>query len=295
MEGYIKLSRSFFENEIWQAARAYSDCEAWLDLIQSARFEASPITSRIGSLEVTWGRGQYPASVRFLAKKWGRSEQWVRTLLGKLKRKNMITTDNSKGVNVITLVNYEKYNGSTSENTANNTANNTPNSLSDSDMQRLATHLVTQLSTHLPKNQHTPNTNNKKEEYIYSLSKDNARENLEISLAECYNTLSENQSWKEIIVMNTRIGGFPTFSEDDFRNYLDLFFRKLQNEGVATKSVSDGMSHFSRWLKIELQNGNKETRRNYTSKQEANDYAMQQFLAYYQDAHSGVSGGSEGE
>ena len=68
MEGYIKLSRKFFSNDMWNEARTFSSCEAWLDLIQSARFEASSITSRIGCYEVTWGRGQYPASNRFLAK-----------------------------------------------------------------------------------------------------------------------------------------------------------------------------------------------------------------------------------
>lgn len=67
-KGFIKLSRTFFDNKIWQAARAFSECEAWIDLIQSARFEASPTTSRIGCYEVTWERGQYPASNRFLAK-----------------------------------------------------------------------------------------------------------------------------------------------------------------------------------------------------------------------------------
>lgn len=147
-KGFIKLSRSFFDNKIWQAARAFSECEAWLDLIQSARFEASPTTSRIGCYEVTWERGQYPASNRFLAKKWGRSEQWVKSFLGKLKREHMIVTDNSQGVNVITLVNYSKYNGDMED---NNPPNNSPNNpLKDMDyneLQELVTHLVTHLIT----------------------------------------------------------------------------------------------------------------------------------------------------
>ena len=42
-KGYIRLNRSFFDNEIWQAARAFNESEAWLDLIQSARFEPSVI------------------------------------------------------------------------------------------------------------------------------------------------------------------------------------------------------------------------------------------------------------
>ena len=163
-KGYIKLSRSFFDNEIWQAARAFSECEAWLDLIQSARFEASPTTSRIGSYEVTWSRGQYPASNRFLAKKWGRSEQWVKTFLGKLKRKNMITTDNGQGVNIITLVNFDKYNGETSYNPPNNPSCNPLNDININELQGLVTHLVTQQLTHLLKKQPTTNPNNKKEE-----------------------------------------------------------------------------------------------------------------------------------
>lgn len=169
-DGYIMLSRRFFASEKWQAARAFSDCEAWIDLIQSARFEASPTTSRIGCYEVTWNRGQYPASNRFLAKKWGRSEQWVKSFLGKLKREKMITTDNSQGVNVITLTNYDKYNGGAVVNPPCNPPVNPLNALTDNELQTLATHLLTHLATHLPKQQPTSNPNNKKEEEYKELS-----------------------------------------------------------------------------------------------------------------------------
>ena len=163
-KGFIKLSRSFFDNRIWQAARAFSECEAWLDLIQSARFEATPTTSRIGCYEVTWGSGQYPASIRFLAKKWGRPEKWVREFLARLKKENMITMENTQGVSVITLVNFEKYNGDT----PNGTPNGTPNNLSNIDLQTLTAHLTAQVTAqvmeNLKKEGHTYGTNNKKEE-----------------------------------------------------------------------------------------------------------------------------------
>lgn len=161
--GFIKLSRKFFDNKIWQAARAFSECEAWLDLIQSARFEASPTTSRIGCYEVTWGMGQYPASNRFLAKKWGRSEQWIKTFLGKLKREKMITTDNAQGVNVITLVNFEKYNGIAVETPPANPLGIPPNIFNNNDLCEVVTHLVTQQVTHFLKKQPTSNPNNKKD------------------------------------------------------------------------------------------------------------------------------------
>ena len=66
---------------MWEAARTFSECEAWLDLIQSARFDATRLTASIGGREITYGRGQYPASVRFLSKRWRWGEQKLGALL----------------------------------------------------------------------------------------------------------------------------------------------------------------------------------------------------------------------
>ncbi len=194
-KGFLMVPRAFFDSKIWQAARAFSECEAWLNLLQSARFEASPTASRIGSYEVIWGPGQYPASIRFLARKWGRSPQWVRTFLGKMRRAGWISTDDSQGVCVITVAGRGK--DDTPANTPINTPVNTPNGLDDSELQKLATHPSThpsthphtpnglddselqRLATHLAsliaekvagngaEKQHTSNTNNKKEEEMF--------------------------------------------------------------------------------------------------------------------------------
>ena len=110
MEGYIKLSRKFFSNDMWNEARTFSSCEAWLDLIQSARFEATPRMESIGGREVSYTRGQYPASISFLMKRWKWSEKKVRYFLSKLKKQGMITTCNQQGMTVITLCNYDEYN-----------------------------------------------------------------------------------------------------------------------------------------------------------------------------------------
>lgn len=111
----MRLSRRFFSNELWNAAREFSECEAWLDILQSACYGASGQEARKGRLigvrEVSYTRGQYPASVSYLKKRWGWStEKRVRCFLDKLRRKGMITTDSSQGVNVITVCNYDKYN-----------------------------------------------------------------------------------------------------------------------------------------------------------------------------------------
>lgn len=111
-EGFLRLSRRFFSNRMWKVAREFSECEAWLDLIQSARFDATDkaYSELIGGREISYSRGQYPASISFLMKRWKWSEKKVRYFLSKLKKEGMITTNNLQGMNVITLCNYDEYN-----------------------------------------------------------------------------------------------------------------------------------------------------------------------------------------
>ena len=109
-KGFIMLSRSFFENELWEAKRTYSDAEAWLDLIQLARFEDGERTVRIGQFDVIVKRGQVATSTRMLAERWGRTQASALRFLGKLSRLGMITIDTNNSSSLITLSNYDKYN-----------------------------------------------------------------------------------------------------------------------------------------------------------------------------------------
>lgn len=150
MEGYIKLSRKFFSNDMWNEARTFSSCEAWLDLIQSARFEATPRMESIGGREVSYTRGQYPASIRFLSKRWHWTERRVRTFLAFLKRENMITLSQNQGMNIITLVKYNDYNGNptdTASDTSNDTMSGTNIIQEINDLRLQVTQLMTQVST----------------------------------------------------------------------------------------------------------------------------------------------------
>lgn len=171
-KGFIKLSRKFFSNVLWNEARTFSSCEAWLDLIQSARFDATPRKVSIGGREVVCNRGQYPASIRFLSKRWKWSEKKVRSFLEHLKKEDMITCECSQGVNVITLCKYDEYNDS---GTTKDTTEGTNIGLEISDLKRDLAQLRAQLGAH-PLNGdliqfdfsqnlgHTKGTNTKKEE-----------------------------------------------------------------------------------------------------------------------------------
>lgn len=214
MEGYIKLSRKFFSNDMWNEARTFSSCEAWLDLIQSARFEATPRMESIGGREVSYTRGQYPASIRFLSKRWKWSERKVRTFLAFLRRENMITLSKEQGMNVITLVKYNEYNGSESD-TAGDTSNDT---MSDTNIiqginnlriqvTQLMTQVSTQQVTHPAKElekRHTGDTKQIKEKNIIKETTTNVVAKKDAAKAA---TLSRKESFYQSLV--PYVGQYP--------------------------------------------------------------------------------------
>lgn len=110
MEYYIPISRRLFEHQLWCEERVYSRFEAWLDLIQSARFEDAK--QLIGNRFIEVKRGQMLVSLRYLAGRWQWSTKKVNAFLDLLIRDNMITKETPKetGQTVITICNYDKYN-----------------------------------------------------------------------------------------------------------------------------------------------------------------------------------------
>jgi hypothetical protein len=89
----------------------FSKLEAWLDLLQTARFEDKPKAEWVNSKEVSFGRGQLIGSFRFLQKRW----KWgsitkVENFINTLKKKDMIVCEKGQGVTVITICNYDSYN-----------------------------------------------------------------------------------------------------------------------------------------------------------------------------------------
>ncbi len=105
---YIQLDRKFFNNPLWKEARVYSKAEAWLDLIQMARFEASAELVNGKMIEVQ--RGEIPASRRFLELRWQWGSTRVSNFLKILVQQGMLSQRKSKGQTILTLSNCDSYN-----------------------------------------------------------------------------------------------------------------------------------------------------------------------------------------
>jgi len=109
--GYLPLSRKIFNHDLFKEKREFSKFEAWIDLLQMASYDQEEKTKLIGLNIIKWGRGQLPASVRFLQTRW----QWGSTkrvfmFLEMLKKGNMISIEKETGQNIITICKYDTYN-----------------------------------------------------------------------------------------------------------------------------------------------------------------------------------------
>ncbi len=110
-KGYLKLYRKFFDNYLWQQNRVFSKAEAWIDLLQTARYKNELTKKLIDDRLVEWGRGQLIGSYRFLAKRWNwKSPSKVKNFLKLLEKEGQIITDTEHHLTRITICNYDNYN-----------------------------------------------------------------------------------------------------------------------------------------------------------------------------------------
>jgi len=109
--GYLPLSRSVFKHDLWIEKREFSKFEAWVDLLQMASFDQEEKTKLVGLNILKWGRGQLPASVRFLQDRWQwKSTKRVFNFLQLLINEKMIIVKKETGQNIITICKYDNYN-----------------------------------------------------------------------------------------------------------------------------------------------------------------------------------------
>lgn len=86
---------------------------------------------------------------------------------------------------------------------------------------------------------------------------DKFKNNTNLDLLDCFNQVISNQMYLETIAMNNKLGSIEKSIE-----WVNIFLKQLQNEGVEEKSISDFKSHFGRWLPIQIKRENGEKRNN---------------------------------
>jgi hypothetical protein len=106
--GYIRLYRSLFETFVWKD-KPFSYGQAWADMLLLANHKQNKLT--IKGEKITVNRGQMAWSILSLADRWGWSRCKVRHFLGLLKEDTMIDHVNRHVTTLISICNYEHYQG----------------------------------------------------------------------------------------------------------------------------------------------------------------------------------------
>lgn len=106
MSGSVSISRDLFDHGMFKP-EPFTEREAWIWMIMAARWKSGK--ARVGDFVVDLDRGQFAASVRFMAKAWGWTAAKVQRLLERLKKMEMISSKTDTGVSVITVCNYDKF------------------------------------------------------------------------------------------------------------------------------------------------------------------------------------------
>lgn len=107
-KGWIKLHRQLQESPFWYGSK-FTKGQAWVDLLLSANHSEKKILFNGEMVDIK--RGQYLTSMVKLAEKWQWNRKTVSAFLSVLQKEGMITkvADNTK--TLITIENYEVYQG----------------------------------------------------------------------------------------------------------------------------------------------------------------------------------------
>lgn len=173
--GYLAVSRKFFEHDLWKERRVFSWAEAWLDLMQTAWYGEKPSRQLINRVMITYQRGEMAASVRFLQQRWlWKSTRTVHHFLTVLEQAGQITRRTESGQTIITLPNYDLYNGQRSnprgnaipsQDEKNGTPNGTPSETPKGDDNQLGVS-VSETPSETPSGTIAEHARNKEEERL---------------------------------------------------------------------------------------------------------------------------------
>jgi hypothetical protein len=106
MSGFLLCQRDRFAHHLFSSQK-FCRGYAWDWMVAQAAFKAHTIDIKGKSVHID--RGQFTASVRFMAKAWGWQKSSVSRFLTRLETESMIGTESGTGQMVVTIRNYSIY------------------------------------------------------------------------------------------------------------------------------------------------------------------------------------------
>lgn len=112
-QGWITIHRSVRDHWLYEENRTFSKYEAWIDLLMDANHKDKKILFDGNLMEVK--RGQVITSLRKICTKWGWSNNKAKRFLNLLQEDGMVIWESTTKKTVVTIVNYDFYQGGGNE------------------------------------------------------------------------------------------------------------------------------------------------------------------------------------
>lgn len=107
---WIKLNRSITDHWLWSSGECFSRGQAFIDLLLMAAYADHKVMSQGRMIELK--RGSMITSVRYLAERWRWSKDKTLRFLNDLEADGTIKKASDTKRTLLTIVNYDKYQGS---------------------------------------------------------------------------------------------------------------------------------------------------------------------------------------
>lgn len=238
MPGYIKIYRTVEDHWIWKDPRKY---QWWTLLIIMAAYSRKKVY--FGNKEIIVERGQIATTIRNLTKSFMCAKQTVCDFLVTLEKDGMIKKESSSIMTLITITNYDKYQGSGDD--------------EDNTDERP---LIDQKVGHLKKNKEIKKKNNSKESYENLVDEKFFNEDAKkafinqgieltkpLTIDEGITIFKQNTKTLESFCMNNKL------AIDEIDNLLSLFKEHcLRNGKTNHPTLNKFNEHFRNSLKYLL-------------------------------------------
>ena len=106
---WIKLNRSITDHWLWSSGETFSRGQAFIDLLLMAAYADHPVMSQGKKIDLK--RGSMVTSIRYLADRWRWSKDKTMHFLNDLEADGTIEKVSDTKRTVLTIVNYDKYQG----------------------------------------------------------------------------------------------------------------------------------------------------------------------------------------
>lgn len=108
--GWIKIFRKITQSKYYLCGEKFPRAMCWIDLLLTAEWRQERVFYKRGN-KVKVCRGQVALSLEDLSERWGLAVNTVRKRLKEMVDDERISVQRSNIVNIITILNYEKYQG----------------------------------------------------------------------------------------------------------------------------------------------------------------------------------------